>query len=159
MISTILSLPRYRYAVLFIILVLTLYISFFIKKYGRDKISFHADVIDFITYVKRQITFFCTPTDKIISGYAFPGRQDGGIFEEGGIDKNVYLDERGKKLLKDFFSKLGRSSAEDQTANCDYTIDALNSLLDEYEEELPKKYKAYSTLVLIAGAMLMVLLL
>ena len=157
------NLPRdgtaYRYTALLLIILLAIYITVVIRKYAKDKIYFHITIIDFITYVKQQITFFCAPTNKIISEYTVPEIKNSGIFEEGGIDKNKYLDERGKKLMKDFFSKLGRSSADDQIANCDYTIEAMNKLLDEYKEELPKKYKAYSTITLITGAMLVIRLL
>ncbi len=156
------SLPRgaatYKNAALLIIILLTFYIAISIRKYGRDKIYFHIEVIDFITYVRQQIIYFCAPTSKIISGYSGKDLKNSGIFDEGGIDRNIYLDERGKKLLKDYLSKLGKSSAEDQVANCDYTIDGMNSLLNEYKEDVQKKYKAYSTLVFIAGAMVMILL-
>ncbi len=150
---------RYRYTAFLLIILLTFYIAIAIRKYGKDKISFHVAVIDFISYVKQQITFFCTPTNKIMSDYSQSDIKNSGLFDEGGIDRNIYLDERGKKLLTEFFSKFGKSSAEDQIANCDYTLDSLKSLLAEYKEDLPKKYKAYSTLTFIIGAMLIILLL
>ena len=81
------------------------------------------------------------------------------MFDDGGVDRNVYLDERGKKLLKEYFLKLGKSSAEDQIANCDYVIEAMNILLDEYKEQIPKRYKAYSTLTFVIAAMMIILLL
>lgn len=159
----ILSLPSegsvYRYAALPVLLVLAFYISYCIRKYGKEKIEFHISVIDFITYVKQQITFFCTPTNKIIEGYNDSMLSRSGLFNDGGIDRNIYLDERGKKLLKEYFCKLGKSSAEDQIANCDYVIEGMNALLDEYKEVIPKKYKAYSTLAFVIAAMMIILLL
>ncbi len=138
---------------------LAFYISYCLRKYGREKIEFHISVIDFVNYVKQQITFFCTPTNKIIEGYADNGLYKSGLFDDGGVDRNVYLDERGKKLLKEYFLKLGKSSAEDQIANCDYVIEAMNILLDEYKEQIPKRYKAYSTLTFVIAAMMIILLL
>ena len=138
---------------------LAFYISYCLRKYGREKIEFHISVIDFVNYVKQQITFFCTPTNKIIEGYADSWLYKSGLFDDGGVDRNVYLDERGKKLLKEYFLKLGKSSAEDQIANCDYVIEAMNILLDEYKEQIPKRYKAYSTLTFVIAAMMIILLL
>lgn len=149
----------YKQTAILIIIALTLYIALVIENYGRDKVNFHISVIDFITYVKQQIKFFCTPTDKIIAGYRENSQLDIGFFESGGIDSNIYLDTRGKKLLNEFFSRLGKSSAEDQIASCDYTITSIKALLDEYKEEVQKKYKAYSVMALISGAMLIILLL
>ncbi len=148
----------YRYTAIFIILLISLYTALCITRYGREKISFHIAVIDFITYVKQQITFFCTPTNKLIEEYHDTKLRESGIFSSDGIEANVYLDARGKKLLKDFFARLGKSSAEDQIASCDYTIEGLNALLTEYRSDIPKKYKVYSTLTLIAGSMLLILL-
>lgn len=149
----------YRYTAILLILILAFYIALNIRKYGKDKIIFHIDIIDFITYVKQQITFFCTPTNKILEEYSDSKLYRSGIFEDGGVDANIYLDERGKKLLKDYFSKFGKSSAEDQISNCDYTIEQMNDLLNEYKEEIPKKYKAYSTLAFVVSSMLIILLL
>ena len=148
----------YRYTAILIISVIAVYTAFCIRRFGRERISFHVAVIDFITYVKQQINYFCTPTNKLIDNYSDKRIVDSGVFDKEGIDTNIYLDARGKKLLKDFFAKLGKSSADDQIANCDYTIQALNSLLSEYKADIPKKYKVYSTLTLIAGAMLLILL-
>ncbi len=163
MIDTILSLMRegreYRYTVSAVILFCSVYIASRISKYGKDKICFHVTVIEFITYVRQQISFFCTPTNKIIAEYPDSALQSSGIFDKGGVDRNIYLDERGKKLLKDFLFRLGKSNVEDQIANCNYAIDGMRALLDEYKEEIPKKYKAYSTMAFIIGGMLVILLL
>ena len=148
----------YKHLVFIIIALSDLYIAFSIRKYGTDKIKFHITLLDFITYARQQIVFFCAPTNKIINGYGDRLLRDSGFFDDGGIDGNIYLDTRGKKLMNDFFGKFGKSSVEDQVANCDYTIDGINNLLDEYKNDIQKKYKAYSILTVILGAMVIVLL-
>ncbi|MBR6514337.1 MAG: hypothetical protein IKT46_05825 [Clostridia bacterium] len=135
-----------------------IYISYSIRKYARDKILFHCAVIDFITYTRQQIAFFCTPTARIIASYKDPILSSNGFFDKKGLENNRYLDQRGRKLLEEFFSRLGKSSSEEQTANCDYIIAGLNTLIDEYKNDAEKKYKAYSSLTLILGLMLLILL-
>ena len=148
----------YKYTAIIIIILLTLYVAFELKKYGRDKISFHMEIIDFITYVRQQISFFCTPTKQILEGYRETEIGNGGFFDADGIDRNIYLDERGKRLMKEFITNFGKSSSEDQIANCNYTIEAMELLISEYKKELPEKYKAYSTLTWVVGAMVVILL-
>ncbi|MBQ4561825.1 MAG: stage III sporulation protein AB [Clostridia bacterium] len=148
----------YKYFAFGIIMLVSMYCAYCFKKYGEDKIKYHYSIIEFISYVKRQIGYFCTPTQKILGNYDDPILNKSGFFEKNGIEENIYLDSQGKKILLEFFSMLGKSDAEDQMANCDYTIESINSLLNEYKDDVVKRYKAYSTISVVVGLMLIILL-
>ena len=149
----------YRCAAIAVCAAIALYIAFSIRKYAADRIEFHTAVVDFIAYVKQQITYFCAPTNKIIEGYSSPVFEKNSIFAPDSIDNNIYLDDRGKKIIHDFFARLGRCTAEEQVSNCDYTITQLNMLISEYRDDMNKRYKAYSGMAVIVGLMLIILLL
>lgn len=149
---------RYKYLAFIIIFFLSGYISFRIRKYSNDKIKFHVALIDFITHIRQQITFYCTPTDRIIKEYHDPAIGDCSLLMEGKTINNIYTDERGRKVLNDFFKRLGKSAVEGQIANCDYALSSISTLLSEYIDEKDKKYKAYSMLSLIIGGLLIILL-
>ncbi len=148
-----------------IIIGISLYIANAIKKQGEGKIFFCQAMIDFITYIKSQISYFCTPTKELIDGY------NNDILEKCGflsmikandwstaISHSKMLDSRGKSILVAFSSKLGKTSADEQIENCDFAIESLNAILSEYKAEIPKKYKAYSSLAVIVGLMILILL-
>ena len=140
----------YKYSAFIIIILLDIYVALTIRNYGDKKIRFHMDLIDFLIYVKQQISCFCTPTRRILDEYK--------AIEIGNVDDNIYLDDRGKEVMNAFFSRLGKSDMDDQISNCDYTIEAINSLLTVYKDEVNAKYKAYSVLTVIGGVMVIILL-
>ncbi len=149
---------NYRLIAYVIILLVSGYVSFSIRRYGNGKVKFHMAVIDLITHIRQQITFYCMPTDRIINGYNDPVIGDIKEFVKSNGDCSIYTDERGRKILYEFFTRLGKTSTDDQIANCDYAISSLNGLLVGYIEEKDKKYKAYSGLAFVIGAMLVIIL-
>lgn len=154
-----------KYAGLSAIIALALYIAIYIKKYGENKLSFYSAMLDFVNHIKNQIEYFCTPTEEIINSYS-----DGFLFECGflgeiegsdwksAIDKSKYIDDESKGILSIFSKKLGKSAKEEQIANCDYTIMALDKKIQTCKEDVIGKYKAYSSLAVVCGFMIVILL-
>ena len=156
---------EFRYLASALIVVISVYIAYQIQRYGANKIGFYHALVEFVSYIKNQILYFRTPTDKIISEfnssvlerYGFLSLVEKGDWRSA-AETNGFLDPDTKELMYKFGSKLGKSTAEDQIANCDYTLDVLNKYLSEYKTEIPKKYKAYSSLAVIFGFMILILL-
>lgn len=154
-----------KYAGLTAIIALSLYIAYSIKKYAENRIRFNCAMLEFITYIKNQIEYFCTPTEDIIESYS-----EGFLFECGflgdlcgndwkkAIENSKYIDENSKNIIFGFSNKLGRSAKEEQISNCEYAISALDKQIDLCRAEVIGKYKAYSSLALICGFMIVILL-
>ncbi|MBR5514619.1 MAG: stage III sporulation protein AB [Clostridia bacterium] len=158
-----------KYVAVTVILLLSFYIAYYIKHRGEEKLLLYEALYDFIEYIKYQIEFFCTPTDEMIANYDNP------ILEKYEflvlLDNNDWsraiheskasslLDKRIVSVLEAFSSKLGTSSGDEQTANCEYTLCELKKVLDTGRQELPKKLKAFSAISVISGFMAIILIL
>ena len=156
---------EYKYIGLSLVIAVALYLAVMIKRYAENKERFYIAIYAFIGYIKNQIEYFCTPTYEFIEGYTDPFLEDCGFLralEGNRWDRAVaecrYTDEQTKKLLLDFGTRLGRSHRDEQIANCEYTMDRVNEKLELCRNEKRGKYKAYSSLVIILGFMIVILL-
>ncbi len=156
---------EFKYAGITAIIALALYIAWSIKKFGENRIRFNCAMLDFITYIKNQIEFFCTPTEEIIDSYSegflfdcgFLGDIEGNDWTRA-VEKSKYIDDNSKNIIFGFSKKLGKTTKEEQISNCEYAIAALDKQIDSCRADVIGKYKAYSSLAVICGFMIVILL-
>ena len=158
-----------KYIFIILVLGLSFYIAFYIKKRGEQKILLNEAICDFIEYIKNQIEFFCTPTDEIIANYESPILERYEfltLIDENDWEKALYeskasvlLDKRTTVILDAFSKKLGKSSAQEQISNCDYTLRELRKELEIQKNEVPKKSKAFSAITVVFGFMAVIIIL
>lgn len=158
-----------KYIFIILVLGLSFYIAFYIKKRGEQKILLNEAICDFIEYIKNQIEFFCTPTDEIIANYESPVLERYEfltLIDENDWEKALYeskasvlLDKRTTVILDAFSKKLGKSSAQEQISNCDYTLRELRKELEIQKNEVPKKSKAFSAITVVFGFMAVIIIL
>lgn len=67
------------------------------------------------------------------------------------IPQSYGLNESDKKLVCDFFSLLGTSDCDGQTAHCELYISLIKQLLSSQREEAAKKSKLMRLLGIFAG--------
>lgn len=153
----------YRYIAFIIIISVTVYIGYMIRNYSIQRIKVLSAVIDMIEYIKNQISFYCTPTQKLFINYEAKLLESVGILEAlktGHFEKiygnNIYFDKKVSSVLFSFFEKFGKTSADQQVSNCEYAIAELLKCLEIYKAEENQKYKAYSSLVVISGLMVII---
>lgn len=153
-----------KYIGICLIIGASLYISYCIKRFGENKINCYCAICDLIEYIKDQIEYFCTPTEGLIGSYSNDFLYKSGFLRnlekndwKKAIENDQYLDQYSKTVLEDFSKKLGKSSREQQIANCEYVISALSRKYEICKEDVSKRFKAYSTLAVIVGFMFVIL--
>lgn len=158
-----------KYLAIAVVLGISFYVAYYIKKRGEEKLQFNEALCDFIEYIKNQIEFFCTPTDEIVANYDSPILEKYEfltLIDENDWEKAIYeskasalLDKRTVSLLDAFSKKLGTTTASEQIANCEYTLSELKKALETQKDEVPKKSKAFSAISVVSGFMAVILIL
>lgn len=153
-----------KYIGICMVIGISLYASYCIKRQGENRIQCYSAICDMIEYIKNQIEYFCTPTEDLMRTYSNEFLEKSGFIRDlerndwsVAIENNKYIDEHSKTVLEDFSRKLGKSSKEQQIANCEYAIAALSKKYEVCKDEIPKRIKAYSTLAVIVGFMIIIM--
>ena len=118
-------------------------------------------LLDFAEFVKIRILMFRQPIPEIISEY------DGETLSRMGFISGIngsdllssaencglykYLNENSTAAFKSFSSKIGKTDAEEQGKYCDVLINVLSKEIEKTESDLPNKTRVYSSLCVIAG--------
>lgn len=159
----------YKYLIIIVVLAMSVYIAAYIKRLNDNKIEVYEGIIDFLEYIKSQIEYFCTPTEEIIKNYenlilnkyGFLEALEMTNWEKALTQTNMspYLDNTTVTLLKRFSGTFGKTSSQEQISNCEYTLAQLNNELIKLKQDSPQKTKAYSSLTVISGLMIILLIL
>lgn len=121
-----------------------------------------------IAHISREIECFKTPLDKIFSSFSNP------ILEKNGFLNNARerslgdaLNESGNifcfkeetyKMVVNFGDFLGKSDCSDQLSRCKYILSLIDEELKKCKEAYPKNRKMYSSLGVLSGIMIIILL-
>ena len=121
-----------------------------------------------LSHICREIENFRTPLDLIYSGFTDKTLEEIGLLEK--IRKRSLeqaLSESGNifcygeatyKALLSFAANLGKSDPADQVSRCRYIISLVSEDVKKAWDIYPKNKKMYSSLSLLAGAMIIILL-
>lgn len=158
-----------KYSAIILLLSVSFYIAFNIKKKGKNKLKVLSSLVRLIEYIKEQIEYFCTPTEEIFRHYDDSTLAEFGLMPILDTDDMIkkldklladnLLDTENRELLLSFCKKLGRCTQDEQIANCEYTLSRLCKSLEETIARLPKKTGVYSALTVVCGFMAAVILL
>ncbi len=122
-----------------------------------------------IAHISREIECFKTPLDTIYFSYSNALLEKNGFLDM--VRKKSLkcaLEERGNvfcykedtyKSLLVFADFLGKSECSDQLSRCKYILSLIDEDLKKSREAYPKNRKMYSSLGVLAGVMIIILLL
>ena len=122
-----------------------------------------------IMHISREIECFRTPLENIYSSFSSETLEKNGFLQKVRTEgfKSTLEGERsifcfGEKsfgALLNFAEFLGKSEYSDQSARCKYILSVLDEELKTKREAYPKNRKMYSSLGILAGIMIVILLL
>ena len=134
------------------------------NKIDKDRISRLEALIEFLTFIRREIDYFCVPVKEIFL------RADPRILSACGCNENVYdfnsflnsltptPDEEIISVLTSFSRELGGSYREEQLKNCDLHIATLVKIKDKAYADAKKNKKLYTVLCFSAAAAIVILI-
>lgn len=122
--------------------------------------------IQFIKYIKSQIEHYNTSYPDIFAKYTNPILEKNGFINtlrssdwKSALDKSIFnFDNNVKDILYSFGNELGKSLKDEQLINCTYTIEQLEIHYNNNKSELPKKTKLCTSLSLMAGLSIVIIL-
>jgi stage III sporulation protein AB len=122
-----------------------------------------------IAHISREIECFRTPLENIYSSFSSEVLEKNAFLQKVRVSglKNALegemrtfcFDEKSFAALVNFAEFLGKSEYSDQTARCKYILSVLDEDLKKSREAYPKNRKMYSSLGVLAGIMIVILLL
>ena len=122
-----------------------------------------------IAHISREIECFRTPLENIYSTFSSEVLEKNGFLQKVRLSglksalENERLifcfSEKSFASLVNFSEFLGKSEYQDQTARCKYILSILDEDLKKSREAYPKNRKMYSSLGILAGIMIVILLL
>jgi len=129
--------------------------------YQKQRLYINESILDFIIYIKHRIHFFHESLDEVYSSYENEYLQKRGFLTaitdtgfnraltQSGIDE--CFDKKTVSVLRNFGKKLGKTGIEEQIANCNSCIEQLQFSLEKLRKETPERIKMYSSLSIIGG--------
>ena len=122
-----------------------------------------------IAHTSREIECFRTPLENIYSSFSSEVLEKNDFLQKVRVsglksalegEKTTFcFDEKSFAALVNFAEFLGKSEYSDQTARCKYILSVLDEDLKKSREAYPKNRKMYSSLGILAGIMIVILLL
>ncbi|MBQ5601325.1 MAG: stage III sporulation protein AB [Clostridia bacterium] len=122
-----------------------------------------------IAHISREIECFRTPLENIYSSFSSEVLEKNAFLQKvriSGLEcalegemSAFCFDEKSFAALVNFAEFLGKSEYSDQTARCKYILSVLDEDLKIKRENYPKNRKMYSSLGILAGIMIVILLL
>ena len=122
-----------------------------------------------IAHISREIECFRTPLENIYSSFSSEVLEKNAFLQKvriSGLEcalegemSAFCFDEKSFAALVNFTEFLGKSEYSDQTARCKYILSVLDEDLKIKRENYPKNRKMYSSLGILAGIMIVILLL
>ncbi|MBQ3100846.1 MAG: stage III sporulation protein AB [Clostridia bacterium] len=130
-------------------------------KFQKNKLYINEAFLDFITYVRNRIFFFHENLNDVYNSYENCYLQKNGfinLIPEVGFGEALRLsgaiecfDKKMQSVLLNFGSRLGKSGVDEQLANCDSCTQQLEQYIEKMRIEIPNKIKMYSSLSVISG--------
>ena len=155
-----------KYIGLAVLFFISVYIGQIISGTYKTSVKQIEAFIQFIKYIKSQVEYYGTPYPEIFSKYTnIPLEQCGFIQRLRNGDWNTALDDTVfgfdnniKEILYNFGRDLGKKMRDDEINNCDYTIEQLRIHYNTLKSDLPKKNKLCTSLSLMAGLSMIIIL-
>ena len=129
--------------------------------YQKQRLLINESILDFVLYIKNRIHFFHENLVDIYSSYENDYLQKTGFLTAIGdlgfnealeiSGTNDFFDKKVISVLNNFGKKLGKTGVEEQILNCDGCIEQLQQSINKLRTETPDKIKMYSSLSVIAG--------
>ncbi len=121
-----------------------------------------------IAHIYREIECFKTPLDGIFSSFSNKTFEKIGFLDKvvkgslkdalsGGENLFCFKEETYKKLLA-FADFLGKSDSADQISRCKYILSLMDEDIKKSRDQYPKNRKMYSSLGVLSGIMIIILL-
>ena len=158
-----------KYMGLFLIFIACTFSGFGLALAEKRRIERSEALRTFIAYISREIECFRTPLENIYSSFLSEVLEKNGFLQkvrslglksalEG--EKLIFsFSEKSFGALVNFSDFLGKSEYTDQIARCKYILSVLDEDLKICREAYPKNKKMYSSLGILAGIMIVILLL
>ena len=153
---------------IFIVLSCT-FMGIYLSNQKKRTIRYIEGALYLIRHIRYKITYFRSEIDKIYLDFSNDFFYETGIYNElAENDLKAIFDkynpiyavrEYESNAMKDLASTLGRSSWEDQTDKCSRVIDMLENYLDEMNMKYPEEKKFISSIGIISGLLIAVVLL
>lgn len=150
-----------------ILLFFTVTAAGFFKAAGlKRKVYEIQGLINFILVIKDRLSYFKTPINILLStvcelhsGYRIINMLNENLKKDSNIsctwqsvDCEHIIGEQACHTMDEFFSSLGSSGIEGQTALCDSTLRRLEHCKEKAEEDAENKAKLYKSIGFLAGA-------
>ena len=126
-------------------------------------------MLQFIRHIRSQVSFYKTPVGEMCTSFqneAFRQNHMDALIAEKGLvaalqerEGTLLLEEDIYQALLSFANRLGRLSYEEQIADCDCMIQAMEDAIAKKRELIPAKRQIYSSLGMLSGAMVVLILL
>ena len=123
---------------------------------------------ELVHFIYREIECFRTPLDDIYMRFSSPVLDNCGFMSDTREKSLKYALENMKDSLSyreqtvseiiSFADGLGKSEYQDQIARCKYTLSSMDADLKKAKEEYPKNRKMYTSLGLLSGLMIIILM-
>lgn len=130
-------------------------------KFQKNRLYVNEAFLDFIMYLRNRIYFFHENLNDVYSSYENIFLQKNGfisLIPELGFNDALIVsgtmecfDKKIQSVLINFGNRLGKSGVNEQIANCDSCIEELERYLEKMRQEIPDKIKMYSSLSVILG--------
>lgn len=126
-------------------------------------------MLQFVRHIRSQVSFYKTPVEEMCTSFqneAFHQSHLDTLIVEKGLEcalvekeGALLLEEDTFRALLSFSKRLGALSYDEQIADCDYVIQALEEAIVKKRENIPAKRQIYSSLGVLGGAMAVLILL
>lgn len=158
-----------KYIGLFLIFIVCTFFGSGLAVAEKRRIERSESIRNLIAHISREIECFRTPLENIYYSFVSEILENCGILEKirsSGL-KNA-LEEKGNLFcfsdktfgaLINFSDFLGKSEYTDQISRCKYILSLIDEDIKKSREAYPKNRKMYSSLGILAGIMIVILLL
>jgi len=125
-------------------------------------------ILDLIEYIKNGIIYYRDPIGEMLCTYQNDDLEKYGVLPaisdmplcdvlaELGLDRCFQRSTFNQ--IRSFSLRLGKSGIEDQKKNCDILIDSLHKDIEDLRKTLPQKSRMYSSLMILTGLGLVLIL-
>lgn len=158
-----------KYIGLFLIFIVCTFLGSGLALAEKRRIERSEGLRALISHISREIECFRTPLENIYSSFSSEALEKNAFLEKvrlSGLksalegEKSMFcFSEKSFATLLNFAELLGKSEYSDQTVRCKYILSVLDEDLKICRENYPKNRKMYSSLGILAGIMIVILLL
>lgn len=125
-------------------------------------------MLAFIRHIRGKVSYYKSPVGDICSSF------QNEVFRRFGIDRLIIeqgfsralelergalsMEEDAYGALRDFATRLGSLSYDEQIADCDYVAETLEAAIAQKREAISSKRQIYSMMGMLSGAMAVLVL-